>query len=265
LPSPCALRIAPPIMKGKCSETTPTGWQINSRRDGLGGASVLALLLALSLSGARGMAHDRIGKEAAPRLAITVRVFTYTHISSADLAAAENVASRIFQWTGVGLTWVDCPQTSPEASQNPACQFRITPTEISVRVTADFPELPGPIMGYSAPIPPPQHGWLLGVALGRVRERLGEAPDLTLGVLLDHAIAHEIGHLLLGTQGHSSSGLMQARWGARELQLAVNGLLNFSPQQAEAIRADVEARWSDHTSQQRIEIRQESASLSAAR
>ena len=225
----------------------------------------MALLLAASLTGASGLAQDRIGKEAAPRLAITVRVYTYVRVPSTDLAAAENVASRIFQWTGVELTWIDCPHTSRGARQNPACQFPITPTEISVRLTADLPELPGPTMGYSVPVPPPQHGYLGGIMLERAREHLRDAPELTLGVVLGHGIAHEIGHLLLGTQRHSSSGLMQANWDARELRLAVSGLLNFSAQQAEAIRADVQARLRDQASQQRMEAVQTTSSMSAGR
>jgi hypothetical protein len=38
------------------------------------------------------------------------------------------------------------------------------------------------------------------------------------GRLLGRAIAHEIGHLLLGTSGHANRGLMRARWLTGELQ-----------------------------------------------
>jgi len=253
-------------MQDTGSKTRATGWGIRNRRGGLGaGASGLVLVLAVFLNGASGIAQDQIGKEAAPPPAITVRVYAYAPVSSADLTAAETIASRIFRWTGVELTWIDCPQASREARQNPACQFRISPTEISVRLTADLPELGESVMGYSVPIPPPQHGCLAGIDLERVRRHLRRSPDLTLGVLLGHAIAHEVGHLLLGTQGHSSSGLMQDHWGARELGLALNGVLNFSAPQAEAIRAGVQARWRDHASQQRIEVAQTSPPLSAAR
>jgi hypothetical protein len=36
--------------------------------------------------------------------------------------------------------------------------------------------------------------------------------------LLGRAIAHEIGHLLLGTPQHAASGLMRAQWSDRELR-----------------------------------------------
>jgi hypothetical protein len=36
--------------------------------------------------------------------------------------------------------------------------------------------------------------------------------------LLGRAIAHEIGHLLLGTASHACAGLMRARWLTGELQ-----------------------------------------------
>jgi len=36
--------------------------------------------------------------------------------------------------------------------------------------------------------------------------------------LLGRAVAHEIGHLLLGTSQHADAGLMRAHWSDRELQ-----------------------------------------------
>jgi hypothetical protein len=46
--------------------------------------------------------------------------------------------------------------------------------------------------------------------------------DVTAGadvaVLLGRTVAHEIGHLLIGTNRHAASGLMRARWSREELQ-----------------------------------------------
>lgn len=58
------------------------------------------------------------------------------------------------------------------------------------------------------------------------------APALVLGT----AVAHEIGHVLLGRRGHSAEGLMPASWKADDWQRATLGLLLFSPVEGETIR-----------------------------
>jgi hypothetical protein len=55
--------------------------------------------------------------------------------------------------------------------------------------------------------------------------------------LLGFAIAHEIGHLLLPYGSHSPSGLMRGEWDNRQFLLARAGLLRFTAEQAELIRA----------------------------
>ena len=64
------------------------------------------------------------------------------------------------------------------------------------------------------------------------RERPG---DLDTVIVLAHAMAHEVGHLLL-PHGHSDTGLMRADWDADDLWSAANGELNFTAGQAESIR-----------------------------
>jgi len=68
--------------------------------------------------------------------------------------------------------------------------------------------------------------------------------DMNVVIVLAHAMAHEIGHLLL-PHGHSSTGLMQAEWDAKDLRLAANRQLNFTNEQAEVIRGQLLARIAD--------------------
>lgn len=53
--------------------------------------------------------------------------------------------------------------------------------------------------------------------------------------ILGDAMAHELGHLLLGTQ-HSSRGIMKALWTFQDLQLASRGNLRFTTEQLAALR-----------------------------
>ena len=49
-------------------------------------------------------------------------------------------------------------------------------------------------------------------------------------------LAHELGHVLMPDQAHSSQGLMRATWSREELQRADQGQLHFMPDEAARIR-----------------------------
>jgi hypothetical protein len=61
-------------------------------------------------------------------------------------------------------------------------------------------------------------------------------------IVLGHTMAHEIGHLLLGSNSHASQGIMRPTWGARDIHLAKTGVLGFTDAQAERMQAQVAAR-----------------------
>jgi hypothetical protein len=58
-----------------------------------------------------------------------------------------------------------------------------------------------------------------------------------LSTLLGYAMAHELGHLLLGTNSHSPTGLMRADWRTKDLIDMSQGGLRFSEEQARAMKA----------------------------
>jgi len=60
--------------------------------------------------------------------------------------------------------------------------------------------------------------------------------------LLGLAMAHEMGHVLLRTLGHSGEGIMQARWRPKDLRDSEHGLLLFTPEQGQLMRNEVARR-----------------------
>lgn len=72
-------------------------------------------------------------------------------------------------------------------------------------------------------------------------QRLSQSAGADEGELLGHAIAHELGHLLLASHAHSGQGLMRPVWRERELRRRSAGDWQFSAQDAAAIRARIEA------------------------
>jgi hypothetical protein len=62
---------------------------------------------------------------------------------------------------------------------------------------------------------------------------------LNLGIILGHAIAHELGHVLIPGSVHSRDGIMRAVWGFRQFQEAQAGSLLFHPAHAEQLRKEL--------------------------
>jgi hypothetical protein len=80
-----------------------------------------------------------------------------------------------------------------------------------------------------------------GVFYDRV-EKLARGDAASTAMILGHAMAHELGHLLLGTNSHSRHGLMKAQWNRRDLQLASAGDLDFMAHQALSLRDETVRR-----------------------
>ena len=72
--------------------------------------------------------------------------------------------------------------------------------------------------------------------------------EFEIPIILGCDIAHEIGHLLLGSESHSASGIMQGHWERGQIRQAVTGTLLFTPEQAKLIQAETQKRMRLQTS-----------------
>jgi hypothetical protein len=224
-------------------------WGVGARGGGLGiwrwgSGSVVALGWFLTLS-SLGFAGTQSTVGVHSDLRITVRVYNYAEVSRGTLVRAEEEASRIIRDAGVGMTWLDCPTSPAVAEKYPACEallgamgvdLRILPQAMAVRVPSGRERL-----GFALPSPKAGSASAAWVFYHRV-EQLAESKDASQAQILGHAVAHEIGHLLLGPNRHSLTGLMRADWGPAELQRASRGEMLFTPEQCGIIRAEVQAR-----------------------
>jgi hypothetical protein len=69
-----------------------------------------------------------------------------------------------------------------------------------------------------------------------------ERSRVNLASLLGDVAAHEIGHLLLGTNSHAENGIMRARWESEELGSIGTGTLFFSEAESRQMRSKL-ANW----------------------
>ena len=166
---------------------------------------------------------------------IYVLVYNYALLTSQLLSRAEEQANQIFRRAGVQIVWVD--QTS--LGRQPG-QYSLREMDLILRV------LPEPratlsnrtALGEALPCELGLDLCIANVFHDRVQQ-LVQGRIIPMHVALGHAIAHELGHLLLGSNSHDDSGLMQANWNRRELERAARGKLQFTAEQARLIRIQV--------------------------
>ena len=165
-------------------------------------------------------------------LRITVAVVGSAHVAAGTLGRAEREASRILEGAGLSATWLETDVNSP---------IDLPPDAIVLRIEAHAGPKHDPKAIGVALAPELGDGVYATIFFDRVRQRAADA-GLNVGSVLGHAIAHEIGHLLLGTNSHSGSGLMSAVWTASELRSLEKGQLNFVPDEAAKMHGEVVRR-----------------------
>jgi len=148
------------------------------------------------------------------------------------------LVGRLIGRAGVGLSWAGCNDRDPGAL--PSGPFATE--SVAVRLVATSPASLAddhPALGES--LIEQARGILATVYIDRV-ERLAHDAGVDPATLLARAIAHEIGHVLLGTIGHSPRGLMRARWSVAELRRDAFADWVFSGREARGMRAGARRR-----------------------
>jgi len=172
--------------------------------------------------------------------AATVLVYNQAHVASSVLAAAEREAGKILDAAGVRIIWVECPMASTPDSAERLCLGTLKSTDIMLRVLPQPAKhhLKADVFGFAiSPIlASVYYDYALRLA---VEDEYGE---FNARIILGCIIAHELGHLLLGSNSHSSAGIMRSPWGHQQLQQALVGTLLFTADEAKVMQAQVRAR-----------------------
>jgi hypothetical protein len=162
------------------------------------------------------------------------------------LAAAEDQAREIFRRAGVETVWLNC---SPklEKVEPRSCYFsdsthltlKIIPHAMNAQVRNRID-----VLGTAYP---DEQGatYFAYVFYDRIQEL---AQRLRLGhALLADVMAHEIGHLLLGSTSHSAGGIMCAHWNYEGPRNVAEGVMSFLPAQSRIIRDRLRVHQSERT------------------
>ena len=177
------------------------------------------------------------------RPSIVVR--TYTEPTSAgEMRTARRTASSILGGAGIQVVWLEC--SLPEVTEvSAACSRPLQSNEVVVRIlsagTMDSrPHVDS--LGFAFVDVDAGGGWLATVYADRVW-LMAKAAGVETAELLGRTMAHEIGHLLLGTNQHASHGLMRASWSGADLRRNRATQWLFGGKEAEVMRRGIAGRF----------------------
>jgi hypothetical protein len=181
-----------------------------------------------------------------------VRLYNLSNVPPTALRRAATEVARIFRPTKINVIWemgvanVDeaftTDQSSPIFATNHQKRDDAARSYIVVRIGRGMAKgTPSGALGSS--LPNARHGVSATIFHERIESLCDRIQSLlcpfvqqAFGVVLGHVIAHELGHVLLGSGEHASEGIMRANWGKADFDRAARGHLGFTALQAAAIR-----------------------------
>jgi hypothetical protein len=181
--------------------------------------------------------------EIGPEMRVVIRTYDSATLAPKDLQAAVATAAAILAASDLELTWHHCDAALARDPARP-CAAPLGVNEIAVRlirVATDRAYRGDRPLGYSLVDAGTHAGSLATIYMDRVAWLSGAA-GVDAAIVLGRAVAHEVGHLLLGTNAHSDSGLMRAVWSCDSLRRNIRRDWLFAPADGRAMRQAVRMR-----------------------
>ena len=211
---------------------------------------ISTFLFAQVLLGGQPLVRDG-EKRDAPRK-MTLRIYDHANLDSGVMQRAQRQTERIFEQFGVETAWLHCPTSPEQLASNRACAGRLQPNDLVLKILPSemskrFGFKRG-IFGFALPTAVGTPGNNISLFFARVQDLayyggVGRGYENAQAIILGHMMAHEIGHLLLGPDSHSSKGVMNFPWDKRVLQDMERGRLKFTTKEQARIHAELERRW----------------------
>ena len=164
---------------------------------------------------------------------IKVLVSNSAGVGDSVLIHAEMAAARVFEGAGVDIDWSNCGS----AFEPDACGQVLGPDEYMVHLVPNGITRTNSVFG-EAFLGEDGTGKYCDVFFNRIESSEREF-GTTAVALLGNVMAHELGHLLLGSHAHSMTGIMQPTWDSESMRNIGMGSLFFTSQQSKLMRARV--------------------------
>ena len=146
---------------------------------------------------------------------LSVRIYDSAGVMAASRARAIKRANEILARADIAVDWRDCPAGGVLARG--ACAAPPASGELAVRLVRSPKDDPNPrALGTALIDKATGTGTLATVFVDRVTSMARQGQQDTW-VMVGSVMAHEIGHLLLGSNSHTETGLMREIWTLRDL------------------------------------------------
>jgi hypothetical protein len=175
---------------------------------------------------------------------ITIGFINTANVDRKALKQGLEFAATILRSTGVELLAVDCSLDASRATT--PCSGFTGPNQISIRLIRRLQKETGEIgfrkLGFADALDTTPGSGIVYLFCEMI-EAAARDRRVPLQDVLGVVITHEIGHLLIAP-GHSDRGIMRSQLEEAEWRKASQGMLGFTPRQAETIREGVASRGS---------------------
>ncbi|HSB15585.1 MAG TPA: hypothetical protein VLE22_14095 [Bryobacteraceae bacterium] len=188
---------------------------------------IWAVVMAAEVGLAAGRAQQGSQAEGGP---LPIFVHDMAGVPDEVLSTARGEMARILSDAGVRVAWLDSANGRPAGT----IILRIVPATLDYvdKAALGLALLSGPEAVYAT------------ISYPRVQRCIARQfiSTASAGQVLGHAMAHEVGHILLGAGSHSENGLMRPTWDERALNDVSKGILGFSRDEARHIQGEVDRR-----------------------
>ena len=179
-------------------------------------------------------------------LMLHVHVYNLANVPNRTLKCALGETARILAATGIETLWEPSEPDSPEAHTMEMAAIPMSAQKpdarkfLAVRVVRGFPaDIVPNALGFS--LPAAQSGVHVTMFYDRI-ENVSLVVPATVEKILGNALAHEIGHVLLGSGEHSRSGIMKEVWTRADYQRLAARSLEFERCEALTMLKEVSRR-----------------------
>ena len=174
-----------------------------------------------------------------------VTVFVNDSASAPEriVLAAEQNAGRVFHQAGVEVEWVNCGAHDGNRSHT-QCGDNMMSPGLVVCIIPHARTLGDDIFGVS--FVDHDSGTYADLFFEPIEQLHQQNRDISLAPILGDVLAHELGHLLLGSNAHSRDGIMQPHWTREQLHGVAMGQMRFSKEQAARMRTRIASSQIEH-------------------
>jgi len=169
--------------------------------------------------------------------AITVYVFNSADVPSRELNKAQEIATRVFEKSGITIAWMEGIVIRDETHHSTTEKWNKANLILRIQRSSTIrgKVLNSEAVGFCLSMEDNEAVLLFDAIKDRAAS-VNAQPAVALGI----SMAHELGHLLRQSTQHALAGVMKRRWLAEDLAAAEGGTLTFTREESESMRNRIE-------------------------